>query len=198
MDKDLVDAVRIPVEASDAEVQDKLNELYNTDGTKDKKDQEFKQVLIEDSNSFNAILAVAESSIQLNDQLKQQLFNSLKEDDQHQELIQKLEDEDQPNEISVNDKVYRIKHGTLKIHEMNPSTTWNYWRMIVPNEINIIQTILHELHCVPYAGHLGFTRTLVTVKQFFYWTHMTSEVREFVLDCPVCQVEKGSHFKPGG
>ena len=27
---------------------------------------------------------------------------------------------------------------------------------------------------------------------------MTADVREFVLDCPVCQVEKGSHLKPGG
>ena len=27
---------------------------------------------------------------------------------------------------------------------------------------------------------------------------MTTEVRQFVLDCSVCQVEKGSHLKPGG
>ena len=27
---------------------------------------------------------------------------------------------------------------------------------------------------------------------------MTSEVREFILDCLVCQVERGMHQKPGG
>ena len=27
---------------------------------------------------------------------------------------------------------------------------------------------------------------------------MIADVREFVLDCLVCQVEKGSHLKPGG
>ena len=27
---------------------------------------------------------------------------------------------------------------------------------------------------------------------------MTADVREFVLDCPVFQIEKGSHLKPGG
>ena len=58
--------------------------------------------------------------------------------------------------------------------------------------------ILRELHCVPYARHPGFIRTLQIVKQFFYWAHMTADVREFVLDCPVCQVEKGSHLKTGG
>ena len=28
--------------------------------------------------------------------------------------------------------------------------------------------------------------------------HMVQEVRQFVLDCPVCQIEKGSHLKPAG
>ena len=68
----------------------------------------------------------------------------------------------------------------------------------VPNEISIQQTILRELHCVPYAGHPRFIRTLQNVKQFFYWTHMTADVCDFVLDCLVYQVEKGSHLKPGG
>ena len=58
--------------------------------------------------------------------------------------------------------------------------------------------ILHELHYVPYSGHPGFTRTLELAKQFFYWRHMSPDVREFVLDCPVCQTEKGSYLKPAG
>ena len=59
----------------------------------------------------------------------------------------------------------------------------------------INQQILHEVHCIPYAGHPGFNRILDIVKQFFYWTHITPNVRQFVLDCPVCQIEKGSHSK---
>ena len=27
---------------------------------------------------------------------------------------------------------------------------------------------------------------------------MSPDVRDFVLDCPICQVEKGSHLKPAG
>ena len=80
LDKDLVDAIRISVESSDAEVQDKLNQLCNNDEIRDKKYQAFKQVVTGDSNSFNAISAVAQSTIQLDKQFKQRLFNSLKED----------------------------------------------------------------------------------------------------------------------
>ena len=36
------------------------------------------------------------------------------------------------------------------------------------------------------------------MKQFFYSTHMTTDVHKFVLDCPICQVEKRSHLKIGG
>ena len=57
----------------------------------------------------------------LDNQFKQNLFNSLKEDDQYRDLIQKLEDTEHPNEISVNDQIFRIKQGTLKVHEKKPS-----------------------------------------------------------------------------
>ena len=39
LDKDLVDAIRILVEASDARVQYRLNQLYNSEGTRGKKIQ---------------------------------------------------------------------------------------------------------------------------------------------------------------
>ena len=70
--------------------------------------------------------------------------------------------------------------------------------MVIPDRQEIKLELLREIHCVPYSGHPGFTRTLEVTRRFFYWSHMPQEVRQFVLDCPVCQVEKGSHLKPAG
>ena len=82
MDNELVDAIRIPVNASDADVQKKLNQLYSKDGTRDKLKEAREQVLtMNEEDSFNAVLAVSESSVHIDNQLKQNLFNSLKEDD---------------------------------------------------------------------------------------------------------------------
>ena len=82
LDKDLVDAIRILVEASDARVQYRLNQLYNNEGTRDKKLQMQKQVLAEEDVQYsNAVLAMVESRIYLDDQFKRQFFNSLKKDD---------------------------------------------------------------------------------------------------------------------
>ena len=86
MDNELVDAIRILVDASDADVQKKLNQLYNKEGTRDKLKEARQQVLtMNDENSFNVVLAVSKSSIHLDSQFKQNLFNSLKEDDQYRE-----------------------------------------------------------------------------------------------------------------
>ena len=81
LDSELVDAIRIPVEASDADVQEKLDQLYNSAGTRDKLKEASKQVLTMNEDYFNVVLAVAESSIHLDNHFKRDLFNALKEED---------------------------------------------------------------------------------------------------------------------
>ena len=61
----------------------------------------------------------------------------MKEDDQYRDLIQKLEDAEHLNEIRVNDQVFRVKKGTLKVHEKSQTNAANYWRTVVPNELSI-------------------------------------------------------------
>ena len=66
MDNELVDAIRIPGDASDANVYKKLNQLYNKEGTRNKLKEARQQVLtMHEEDSFNAILAVAESNVHM-------------------------------------------------------------------------------------------------------------------------------------
>ena len=81
MGTELVDAILIPVNANDADVQKKLDQLYSKEGTRDKfKEARQKVLTTNDEDSFNAVLAVSESSVYIDKQFKQNLFNSLKED----------------------------------------------------------------------------------------------------------------------
>ena len=84
------------------------------------------------------------------------------------------------------------------MHEDGQPTGAEYWRTVIPDNKDLKVQILKELHCVPYSGHPGFARTLEVTKQSFYWKHMSADVRDFVVNCPVCQTEKGSHLKPAG
>ena len=76
--------------------------------------------------------------------------------------------------------------------------TGSYWKVIVPDNKDVKQQLLHEIHSVPYAGHPGYNRTLDVARRNWYWKGMAGDVRDFVIECPVCQVEKGASQKPRG
>ena len=64
---------------------------------------------------------------------------------------------------------------------------------MIPDVPGIKQKILKEIHSVPYAGHLGYQKTLKKLQENFYWPDHTLDVRDFVLSCEVCQQEKSVH-----
>ena len=45
------------------------------------------------------------------------MMAELRNEDQYSGIIEKLDDPNEVNEVQVNDKCYRIKQGTLKVHE---------------------------------------------------------------------------------
>ena len=63
---------------------------------------------------------------------------------------------------------------------------------------SIKQKLMQEVHAVPYAGHLGYQKTLKKLQQHFYWLDHTLEIRDFVLSCEICQQEKSVHHVPAG
>ena len=52
---------------------------------------------------------------------------------------------------------------------------------------------MEELHGTPYSAHPGIQRTIGRVRKSFYWKGMLGDVRQFVENCPVCQMEKSDH-----
>jgi hypothetical protein len=58
--------------------------------------------------------------------------------------------------------------------------------------------MLSELHATPTAGHSGFTKTYDRVKRSFFWDGMKQDIRKFVIECEVCQRNKGETVKSPG
>ena len=150
-------------------------------------------------NSFKqTLLAIGHSSIEMDMETRVQWMQQLMQEDPYARILEQFSEDPECREIVRQQKKYRMKNGSLCVHEDEQDTGQQYWRIIVPDNQEVKTNVLKEIHCVPYAGHPGYTRTLEIVKRHFYWSHMTPEVRSFVLDCPVCQVEKGSSQKPAG
>ena len=93
---------------------------------------------------------------------------------------------------------YRLSHGMLEIKVKHVVEDRRPWRLVVPDVEDARKRIMEELHAVPYAGHLGYHKTLKKLQQNFYWPDHTVDVRDFVLGCEVCQTEKSVHKVPVG
>lgn len=71
-------------------------------------------------------------------------------------------------------------------------------RIYVPANFGVRILILQELHDSKYAGHFGVSKTSKAVDKFFWWPTLRADVKQYVVNCPVCRRNKPSHQKPAG
>eukprot|EP00253_Pinus_taeda_P008741 PITA_08741 len=56
-------------------------------------------------------------------------------------------------------------------------------RIYVPNCSDIKNITLREFDVKLYSEHLGYQKTLTTMKKFYYWSNLKKDVAEFVARC---------------
>jgi hypothetical protein len=71
-------------------------------------------------------------------------------------------------------------------------------RIYVPNDQELKRLILLYMHKVPYVGHPGYHKTIVTVKKKYFWLGMKKEVFYFIARCLECHNDKDEHRHPPG
>ena len=98
-----------------------------------------------------------------------------------------------------NKRKYMLENGILYIGKQDKNdNTIKYWRIVVPNDRDIRNRILEEIHSVPYARHPSFNKTMEKINRHFYWEGTSLDVHNFVVSCPVCQTKKSDHQHPYG
>jgi hypothetical protein len=68
-------------------------------------------------------------------------------------------------------------------------------RLYLNKQSKIKSMVLYELHATPIAGHSGFTKTYDPIKCSFFWDGMKQDIHNFVVECEVCQHNKGEKVK---
>ena len=71
-------------------------------------------------------------------------------------------------------------------------------RYVVPNDVDFKLKLLREHHDFKVAGHFSQTRTLLRLRDNFYWKGMDEEIRTYVRECDVCQRDKTKQHKKYG
>jgi hypothetical protein len=58
--------------------------------------------------------------------------------------------------------------------------------------------LLEFIHSNPTSGHLGYHKTVHRAKLDFYWKGMRNDIKKFVRECEICQVNKHETIHPAG
>ena len=59
-----------------------------------------------------------------------------------------------------------------------------FWDMIYVSDSSEIKKLtLREIYVKPYLGHLGYQKTLTSMKKFYYFPNMKKEVTKFITRC---------------
>ena len=56
-------------------------------------------------------------------------------------------------------------------------------RVYVPNDQELKNMVMREMHNVPYVGHPGYQKTITVVKGKYLWPGMKKEVVDYIARC---------------
>ena len=141
-------------------------------------------------------ILVARSHISLANEMRERIKSGTQQDSRWAEIYSQLETA-QDNELVIGDRTYRLHQNLLEMRDTDKH--WrSQWRLVVPDDPELKEQIMRELHEIPYSGHLGYHKTLKNIQRSFYWPEHTLNIRDFVLGCSVCQQEKAVHHVPAG
>ena len=202
-----VQKLRVSPEASDAEIQSALHQLFSQGPQgQSVNDSQSQSILSSDqaqcpqgnqspqgnSESKRSIIAATSiSKLQLDDSFRNSIYSLLKNENPYVDIIQELESG--RTNIKKGNEVYKMVNKILLIHQTGQDVGIDYWGVVVPNDKTMRDQIIQELHSIPYSAHPGIQRTVGKVRKSFFWRGMSGHIREFVENCPVCQMEKSDH-----
>ena len=112
------------------------------------------------------------------------------DDPQCLEIINYLTGSSKDLSKSLRSKIARFSYSDgLLWHRIADA---DYARVVVPNDTDLREQILHEHHDVMHAGHLGREKTYVSIASHFWWPHLYKWVANYVRSCERGQRVKGS------
>jgi hypothetical protein len=87
-----------------------------------------------------------------------------------------------------------LRHGLLHRRWESEDGRRSNFQPVVP--CTLMHDILHSLHNDPYAGHVGYRKTLRRVRQRFYGPGLIRDVREWCRRCQQCASHKSPSQAP--
>ena len=124
-DEDWMQHVRVSNTATDEEIQCRLQQLYSSDDMQGKRDK-IQAQLPAIQKDKQMMLAIAESSVQMDQETKIQIMQYLMNEDPYADILQQFQQDNQCREIERANKKYQLKKGSLVVHEADQNEEQTY------------------------------------------------------------------------
>jgi transposase InsO family protein len=66
--------------------------------------------------------------------------------------------------------------------------------LVIPLHGHLRESILYMHHNAPWAGHLGWNRTVELIAKSYWWPGMSADVSDYVRSCNSCQLNKSKNL----
>ena len=120
--------------------------------------------------------------------LADKVREALRRDKYFGSIIEELSNEHVDSNPKLHLEKYRLHDGLLYYSR----------RLCIPDNSDIKNTILKDMHDIPIAGHPGFIKTYHKVRKSFFWPGLKVMVRDYILKCVPCQRTKAERIRTPG
>lgn len=97
-------------------------------------------------------------------------------------------DTNNQNWIVINECLHRIRKRTRASNQVV--------QLVLPKPLR--EQVMQAHHDDLMAGHMGFYKTTQRISQWYYWPSMTTDIKQWIDSCQVCQQHKKSQEKKKG
>ena len=118
---------------------------------------------------------MSRSSVDIDNSLREKINSLLRKEILYRDIIEEIESTGR-NEIKRGQEKFRIQKQLLMIHVTGQPDDVQYWRVVVPDDLDVKSLLVSELHSVPYSAHPGVQRTIWKVRRYFWWKGMAGDI----------------------
>lgn len=84
------------------------------------------------------------------------------------------------------DVSWKVRDGLLfkKVKLKQYPNCESIFKLFIPTDLR--NKVIKECHDETTAGHFGIRKTLLRVKQYYYWPHMIRDIKQYIKSCETC------------
>ena len=105
--------------------------------------------------STNAVViaSIGISKIQLDTTIKNSIASALQSEAPYSQILKELEEG--ARQTVLNNLIFKRMNSLLVVHDQKQDDNLDFWRIVVPEDKEIKERLIQELHSTPYSAHPG-------------------------------------------